>query len=108
MTDAAKSILVVEDENIVSMDLRASLERLGYPVTDCVGTGQQAIQRADEGRPALVLMDIHLRGEMDGIEAAEHIRRTFDIPVIYLTAHSDDATVKRAQSTEAFGYILKP
>jgi signal transduction histidine kinase len=108
MTEAPKRILVVEDEEIVSVELRARLEHLGYQVTDCVSTGQQAIAAADSGRPALVLMDIHLRGAMDGVEAADHIRRTFDIPVIYLTGHTDDATVKRAQTTEAFGYMLKP
>jgi signal transduction histidine kinase len=108
MKEAPKSILVVEDENIVAMDLHASLERLGYAVAGCVGTGAQAVESAESLRPALVVMDIHLRGEMDGIEAAALIRRKLDIPVIYVTAHSDDGTLRGAQLSEAYGYVLKP
>jgi signal transduction histidine kinase len=108
MTRTGKSILVVEDENIVAMDIRNSLTALGYSVTDCVGTGESAIESVEKHRPSLVLMDIHLRGEMDGIEAAEQILRRFDIPVVYVTAYSDEATLKRARVTEPYGYLLKP
>jgi signal transduction histidine kinase len=108
MTAAATKVLVVEDENIVAMDLRANLERLGYQVTDTVGTGRDAIRCAEEQRPDVVLMDIQLRGGMDGTEAAEQIRRQLNIPVVYLTAYSDDATLQRARVTGPFGYLLKP
>jgi len=100
-------ILVVEDENIVAMDLRTTLTRLGYEVVDTVGTGPQAIEQVERREPDLVLMDIQLRGAMDGIEAADRIRH-LDVPVVYLTAFSDDATLRRARETEPFGYVLKP
>jgi signal transduction histidine kinase len=99
--------LVVEDENIVAMDLRTTLTRLGYEVVDTVGTGPQAIEQVERREPDLVLMDIQLRGAMDGIEAADRIRH-LDVPVVYLTAFSDDATLRRARETEPFGYVLKP
>jgi signal transduction histidine kinase/CheY-like chemotaxis protein len=100
-------LLVVEDENVVAMDLRASLIRLGYRVTDTVGTGRDAIERVTRQLPDLVLMDVRLRGDMDGIHAAEHIQR-LDIPVVYLTAFSDRSTLARARDTQPFGYVLKP
>jgi signal transduction histidine kinase/AmiR/NasT family two-component response regulator len=108
MTNLQKRILVVEDENIVSMDLRLSLERLGYHVTGCVGTGEQAIASVRTEPPDLVLMDVQLRGDMDGTQAAAVIRQQFDVPVVYLTAYSNDATLEKARVTEPFGYILKP
>lgn len=108
MTTPPTQILVVEDENVVAMDLKNSLIRLGYGVTDCVGTGERAIESVLERRPALVLMDIQLRGRMDGIEAAQQIRTRFDVPVVYVTAYSDDATLKRARVTEPYAYLLKP
>ena len=101
-------ILVVEDEAIVAMDLRDRLTQLGYQVAGAVATGEEAIAKANELRPDLVLMDIHLRSTMDGITAADEIRRRSAIPVVYLTAHSDEATLQRAKVTEPFGYILKP
>ncbi|HEY4884717.1 MAG TPA: ATP-binding protein [Myxococcales bacterium] len=107
MNMTAQKILVVEDENIVAMDLRTTLTRLGYEVVDTVGTGPQAIEQVERREPDLVLMDIQLRGGMDGIEAAERIRH-LDVPVVYLTAFSDDATLRRARETEPFGYVLKP
>lgn len=100
-------ILVVEDEYIVAMDLRSSLIQLGYEVVDCVDTGILAVESAKKHRPHLVLMDIRLRGEMDGIEAAEQLRQ-FNVPVVYLTAFSDPLTVQRANVSEPFGYVLKP
>jgi PAS domain S-box-containing protein len=103
-----KQILVVEDEGIIALDLQNHLIRLGYAVPDIAYTGEQAIRRAKELHPDLVLMDIRLEGEMDGIEAAEQIRARFGIPVIYVTAYADEATLERAKITGPFGYILKP
>ena len=102
------SIFIVEDEHIVAMDIRDNLELCGYQVVGHTDRGEMAIKKAAELLPDLILMDIRLRGKMDGIEAAEYIRAHFDIPVIFLTAHSDPATLQRAQVTEPFGYILKP
>jgi PAS domain S-box-containing protein len=102
------SILVVEDENIVARDIRSRLERQGYDVCAVVPSGEEAVEAAGVHRPDLVLMDIMLKGEMDGIAAADIIRNRYDIPVVYLTAYLDDATIQRAKITEAFGYLLKP
>ena len=103
-----KQILVVEDERIVADDIKASLLRLGYDVCGIAISGEQSIKKAGKLRPDLVLMDIVLKGEMDGIESASIIRTHFDIPVVYLTAHADDKTLERAKTTEPSGYILKP
>jgi PAS domain S-box-containing protein len=104
----AASILVVEDEPVVALDLRTRLTRMGYLVSGMVARGEDAVEFAGTQRPDLILMDIRLRGAMDGISAAEQIRHQFGLPVIYLTAHADEATVERARITEPFGYILKP
>jgi PAS domain S-box-containing protein len=101
-------IMVVEDERITAADLEASLEDLGYAVTAIAASGKQAIRGAETTLPDLVLMDIRIKGEMDGIDAAREIRQRFDIPVIYLTAHADDETLERAKSAEPLGYIVKP
>ena len=101
-------ILIVEDESIVALDLQARLRRLGYHVIGTAATGDEAIKLADDGRPDLALMDIRLKGGMDGIEAAQHLRAKFNTPVIYLTAHADDATLQRAKTTAPFGYLTKP
>ena len=101
-------VLVVEDNAIVAMDIRAKLERLGYSVPDVVGSGEEAVARAAEIGPDLILMDIKLSGEMDGIGAAEHIQSRCAIPVVYLTAHADGDTLRRAKLTEPFGYVVKP
>ena len=101
-------ILVVEDEAIIARDLQKRLENLDYVVTAAVATGEDAIHRAETDSPGLVLMDIVLLGEMDGIEAAGQIRSLFDIPVVYVTAYADDKILERAKVTEPFGYILKP
>ena len=102
------TILIVEDEALVAEDLSIKLARLGYEVRGVTALGEEAALLARERRPDLVLMDIRLKGPMDGIAAAEIIRRECDLPVIYLTAHSDRATLQRAKLTEPFGYILKP
>ncbi len=103
-----KQILVVEDERVVADDIKMSLQRLGYAVCGIVLSGEKAIKKTEETRPDLVLMDIVLEGEMDGIEAASIISSRFNIPVVYLTAHADDKTLEQAKITEPFGYILKP
>ena len=101
-------ILVVEDEAVIAMDIESQLRSLGYHVTRCVDTGQEAVLQARNLRPDLVLMDIQLRGELDGIAAAKIINSSFNIPVIYLTSHSDESVVERAKKTQPYGYLLKP
>jgi len=100
-------ILVVEDERITAEDIKGGLENAGYNVAALVSSGEDAVEKARELKPDLVLMDIKLKGKMDGIEAAEKIKVLYDIPVIYLTAYSDEYTVQRAKITEPSGYILK-
>ncbi len=102
------TVLIVEDEAIVAADLAGKLGQLGYEVVGTAASGEEAVEMACRLRPDVVLMDIRLRGSMDGIEAAEAIRGRHDVPVIYLTAHSDAATLERAKLTGPFGYILKP
>lgn len=101
-------ILVVEDESIVAIDIQNRLKGLGYSVAAIASSGEEAIKKAEETHPDLVLMDIRLRGDMDGIEAAKQIHAHLNIPVVYLTAYADDKTLERAKVTEPFGYILKP
>ncbi|WP_321423517.1 response regulator [uncultured Methanobacterium sp.] len=102
------SIMLVEDEIIVAADVKNRLENMGYDVLGIFDTGEEAIQKAGELKPDMVLMDIVLKGEMDGIDAAQEIHELFDIPLIYLTAYSDEKTLERAKVTEPFGYVLKP
>lgn len=102
-----KRILVVEDEFIIALDLKLGLENLGYAVIDTVGTGQEAIDIAVENRPDVVIMDIKLKGDMDGIEAAEKIAE-LHIPVIYLTANTDDFTFNKANMKGSYGFLEKP
>ncbi len=101
-------ILVVEDDLITARSIESALKELGHDVLDIVTSGEEAIQKASEVHPDLILMDIKLDGKMDGIEAARQIKDHFNIPVIYLTAHADDATLERAKITEPYSYILKP
>ena len=101
-------ILIVEDERIVAFNIQGRLEELGYTVVAITSSGEEAIKIIDNKRPDLVLMDIKLKGKIDGIEAAERIRHQFQIPVIYLTAYTDEETLNRAKLTEPYGYILKP
>ena len=107
MTDRAR-IVVVEDESIVAMDIKNRLTKLGYEVPAVADTGEGAIQKAQDTQPDLMLVDIVLKGEMDGIEAAEHIHKLIDVPVVYLTAHSDLNTLERAKLSKPYGYITKP
>ena len=101
-------ILVVEDEAIIAEDIALRLEKMGYEVVDIVASGEEAIAAAAIHEPDLVLMDIMLQGLMDGIMAADKIRETLEIPVVYLTAYADENTLKRAKVTQPLGYILKP
>jgi hypothetical protein len=101
-------ILIVEDESIVALNIKNRLEGLGYAVVATSSSGEAAIQIVAQSLPDLVLMDIKLKGTIDGIEAAAQIRAHFQIPVVYLTAFSDEETVERAKLTEPYGYILKP
>jgi CheY-like chemotaxis protein len=89
------NILVVEDEGIVALELRNRLQSMGYAVAGVAATGATAIEKATQLRPHLILMDIKLKGEIDGVTAAEQIRTQFDIPVIYLTAFADEHTLQR-------------
>lgn len=102
------TVLIVEDEPIAVWNIRETLEDLGHRVIGEVSSGQEAIQFAHTSQPDLVLMDIRLNGEIDGIEAAETIQGSFSIPVIYLTAFGDEKTIQRAMTTFPFGYVVKP
>ena len=102
------NILVVEDEAIVSKDIQQSLKKLGYNIVGASATGEKAIELANEHKPDLVLMDIMLKGDMSGIDTAEKIKETLNIPVIYLTAYADENTLSKAKVTEPYGYIIKP
>ena len=101
-------ILIVEDQNIIALDLKSRLQGLGYAVVATLSSGEEAVQVSGDLQPDLILMDIRLKGRIDGIEAAAEIRCAQDIPIIYLTAHSDEQTLQRARLTEPNGYLLKP
>lgn len=103
-----KKILIVEDQLIIAMDLRLTLEGLGYGVTGIAGTAEECFQYIEKEIPDLVLMDIMLAGNVDGISTAEAIHKKFEIPIIYLTAHSDENSLLRANLTGPYGYIVKP
>ncbi|MEW6600807.1 MAG: response regulator [Nitrospirota bacterium] len=103
-----KRIMVVEDEGITAMRIKNGLEEMGYSITSTLHSGEEAVIKASEDKPDLVMMDIVLDGKMDGIEAAGQIRSLLNIPIIYLTAHADEKMLKRIKDTEPFGYISKP
>ena len=105
--DKAK-ILIVEDEKIQSMVLERIINDLGYHVCGMVTSGEEAIQMTTETKPDLIFMDIRIKGEMDGIEAAQKIREIYNIPIVYTTAHSDKQTLLRAKATGPFAYLIKP
>ncbi len=102
------TILVVEDETIVAKDIQCSLQRLGYHVPSTATSGEEAIRKAGEIKPDLVIMDIVLKGRMDGVETARHLQHQFDLPVVYLTAYADHQTLERVKTTTPAGYMLKP
>lgn len=105
---AKTSVLVVEDESIVAKDIQNSLKKLGYTVPSVENTGEDAIDAAGKHRPDLVLMDIMLKGDISGIEAAAQVKSRYQIPVIFLTAYADESTLSKAKVTEPYGYIIKP
>ncbi len=105
---AKRRILVVEDESVIANEIQGTLRELGYAAVAAVDSGEKAIEEADEHNPDLVLMDIVLKGEIDGIQAAEHIRAQHNIPVVYLTAYADESTLQRAKISEPYGYLVKP
>src|SRR4028118_755210 len=106
--EKAINILIVEDELLIAKNLSHKLESLGYQILGIVSSGADAIQRAGEMEPDLILMDIVIKGDMDGIETALIINQKFDIPIIYTTAYADDETLQRAENTGSYGYLLKP
>jgi PAS domain S-box-containing protein len=108
LDDTRSKVLVVEDESIVALDIRALVVGLGYEVIGTASSGSEAIQKTCSLGPDVVLMDIRLEGEMDGVTAAEQIHRSSDVPVIFLTAYADDATLRRVQEDDPSAYILKP
>ena len=101
-------LLVVEDEVLVARDIQARLQRMGYEVVGTVARGEDAVSTALAESPDLILMDINLKGEMDGIEAATQMIEVSSVPVIYCTAYSNDEVLERAKITSPFGYVLKP
>jgi PAS domain S-box-containing protein len=105
---ASERILVVEDESVVALDVGLKLEDMGYRVCGRVQSGEEAILEVERTHPDLVLMDVKLKGTMDGIQAVEQIRARFDTPVVYLTAYADKLTLARARETGPLGYVLKP
>jgi two-component system cell cycle sensor histidine kinase/response regulator CckA len=108
VTQAERTVLVVEDERVVAKDLQQTLVQLGYRVPVTVASAEDALRAAARECPDLVLMDIRIRGDLDGIETAKILKRRFDVPVVYLTAYADSETVARAKATEPHGYLLKP
>jgi CheY-like chemotaxis protein len=104
----SSKILIVEDEIIIAIDLKIRLENLGYYVPGIAVNGKDAIKKTGEKNPDLILMDILLNGDTDGIEAAQQIRNQYNIPIIYLTGSQNDSLMERAKITEPYGYINKP
>ncbi len=107
MREAAR-ILIVQDDPIVARDLKAALTKLGYVVTGLASSGEEALRLAGENKPDLVLMDVVFEGEMDGIETAQRLRDSYDLPIIYLTAYGDQATFERAKQTLPLACVSKP
>src|SRR6185295_17635126 len=102
------SVLIVEDERIVAKDLQHTLAAMGYDAFAIASSADEALSHASEKCPDLVLMDIRIKGAHDGIETADLLRQRFGVPVVYLTAHADDATIERAKRTTPYGYLMKP
>lgn len=108
MTGRRYSVLIVEDERIVAKDLQQTLGGLGYDAFDIASSADEALSKASLRCPDVVLMDIRIAGALDGIDAAQVLRQRFGIPVVYLTAHADEATLERAKQTEPYGFLVKP
>lgn len=101
-------ILIVEDEAITALDIKNILQRLNYDVVGIASKGEAALKMVEETEPGLILMDVTLKGDLDGIDTAIILARTHNIPVVYLTAHSDDETIERSKQTNPYGFLLKP
>ena len=106
--EKSPNILIVEDENIIAMDIRFMLENLGYKISGVVSSGEDSIKKASNMLPDLILMDIKLKGKIDGVSAANQIYESLRIPVVYLTAYSDNTIMDRVKKTMHFGFISKP
>ena len=104
----AASIMVVEDEGVVSIDIRNMLRKAGYDIAAVAFQGEEAVRKAETTKPDLVLMDIGLKGEIDGIEAAKKIRERLHIPVVFLTGFADENTMAKAKEVDPSGFIIKP
>jgi DNA-binding LytR/AlgR family response regulator len=102
------NVLVVEDESIVSKDIQHSLKKLGYNVVGAASTGERAFELASSEKPDIILMDIMLKGDINGVETAQRVKEELQIPIIYLTAYADESTLEKAKVTEPYGYIIKP
>ena len=105
---AKANIMVVEDEGVVSIDIRNMLKKAGYSIAAVAFQGDEAVEKAELSAPDIVLMDIGLKGEIDGIEAAKKIRDRFQIPVVFLTGFADKVTMTKAQEVNPSGFIIKP
>jgi len=105
---SGKKILIVDDDPVITYDLRSVLAGFGFHVIDPAHSASEAVKSALENRPDLLLMDINLETGDDGIAAVQAIKKIFDIPVIYLTAHSEDEVFERASETKPYGYLVKP
>ncbi len=103
-----KSILIVEDEAIFAMDLKATLEEMGYFVSDIFPRGEQAIDHCKKELPDLILMDIRLAGRLNGVETAKEIHKDNSVPILFQTAHADMETLEQAKMAEPYGYLVKP
>ena len=103
-----KKVLIVEDEGVVALSLQSILTKMGYTIIGTAITGDEAITLARDRNPDVILMDIHIKGTMDGIQATEKINEFSDVPIIYLTAYADDETVSRAIRTRSHSYLVKP
>jgi CheY-like chemotaxis protein len=108
MRSAKKKILIVEDEMIIAEDLKRLLLKSGYDVTDIVTSGEAALNAVKESKPDLIFMDIVIEGEINGIDAAKQIHDKYKMPIIFLTAWSDDETLEDAGKSDPYGYLLKP
>jgi len=103
-----KKVLIVEDEGVVALSLQSILTKMGYTIIGTAITGDEAVKLAQERSPDVILMDIHIKGSMDGIQTTEKINEFSDVPVIFLTAYADDETVARALKTRSHSYLVKP
>jgi CheY-like chemotaxis protein len=101
-------VLIVEDETVIALDIKNTLENMGYVVPEIVTSGEDAIKRTKVIKPDLILMDIKLDGDIDGVNAANKIRNLYEIPVVFLTAFADIKTLERAKKSFPYGYIVKP